>query len=195
MSSHPHAALVTLDEYLAAEEAAEFRSEFIDGEVVAMVGGTLEHGVIVHNVERVLGNQVLGRCRVVSQGTHVRVLRTERVFYPDVAVFCSEPQRERRVRDLLLNPSVIVEVLSPGTADYDRGTKWANYRQIPSLQDYLLVSQDEPRVERYTRQGDDGFWLFRETTGLEATLQIESIEAELHLRDVYYGVQLAGDAG
>lgn len=194
MATQPQTATVTLDEYLAAEETAEFRSEFIDGVVVAMVGGTLEHGVIAQNIGSVLHAKLRGGpCRVVSQGTHVRASLSERVFYPDVAVFCGEPRRERRVRDLLLNPVVIVEVLSPSTADYDRGTKWENYRRIPSLQDYLLVAQDEPLVERYTRQGD-GFWLFSETTGFDASIRLESIGVDLALRDAYDGVDLA-DAG
>lgn len=193
MSSHPHSALVTLDEYLAAEETAEFRSEFIDGEVVAMVGGTLYHGIITQNVSSLLWQSLRGRpCGVVSQGTHVRVERSERVFYPDVAVFCGEPKRERRVRDLMLNPTVLVEVLSPSTADYDHNKKWASYRQIASLQEYLLVSQEEPRIEKYLRQGE-GFWLFSETVGLEASVRLESISVDLSLRDVYDRVSFTED--
>lgn len=184
----PDPAPVSLDEYLAAEEVAEVRSEYIDGVVRAMVGGTLDHGLIVHNVGRQLGNKLHGGpCRVVSQGTHVRIERTERVFYPDVVVFCGEVKRERRVRDLLLNPSVLVEVLSPSTASYDRATKWENYRRIPSLQDYLLISQDQPRVERYTRH-PDGMWLFSETLGLDATIRLDSIGVELAMREIYEGV-------
>lgn|GEM_PF-328298 len=188
----PEPGRISLDEYLDAEETAEFRSEFIDGVVRAMVGGTLDHGLIVQNVAFQFGSQLRGGpCRVVSQGTHVRVERTERVFYPDVAVFCGEVKRERRIRDLTLNPSVLVEVLSPSTMNYDCGFKWESYRRIPSLRDYLLISQDEPRVERYSRHAD-GMWLFSETIGLDATIQLESIGAEFALRDVYEGTLLDG---
>jgi Uma2 family endonuclease len=188
----PEPAPVSLDEYLAAEEVAEFRSEYIDGVVRAMVGGTLEHGLIAQNVASEFKNGLRGGpCHVVSQGTHVRIERTERVFYPDVAVFCGEVKRERRIRDLLLNPSVLVEVLSPSTANYDRGTKWENCRRIPSLQDYLLISQNEPRVERYTRH-PDGMWLFSETTGLDATIRLDTIGVELAMRNIYEGVPVSG---
>ncbi len=189
-NAHPGSARISLDEYLDAEETAEFRSEFIDGVARAMVGGSLDHGVIVQNVGSELRDRLRrGPCRVVSQGTHVRVERTERVFYPDVAVFCGEVKRERRVRDLMLNPTVLVEVLSPSTKSYDRSFKWENYRRIPSLRDYLLVSQNEPRVERYTRH-PDGMWLFSETTGWDATIHLESIGVELALRDIYEGTSL-----
>jgi Uma2 family endonuclease len=181
---------ISLDEYLIAEDTAEVRGEFVDGVVISMVGGTLDHGVIVQNVGAEFRDRLRGGpCRAVSQGTHVRLERTERVFYPDVAVFCGEVKRERRVRDLMLNPSVLVEVLSPSTANYDRGFKWENYRRIPSLLDYLLISQNEPRVERYTRHAD-GMWLFSETRGLDATVHLESIGVELALRDVYEGTSL-----
>jgi Uma2 family endonuclease len=192
MATHPQTATVSLDDYLAAEEAAEFRSEYVDGEVVAMVGGTLEHGIIVGNLHGLLYARLEGGpCRVVSQGTHVKAAQGERVFYPDVAVFCGTPRREKRVRDLLLDPTLLVEVLSPSTAGYDHDTKWESYRRIASLQDYLLVSQDRPRVERYTRQGD-GFWLFSEVEGLAGELRLDSLNVTLPLSRIYDGV-LPGD--
>ncbi|HEX2094077.1 MAG TPA: Uma2 family endonuclease [Longimicrobiaceae bacterium] len=110
--------------------------------------------------------------------------RTRDYVYPDVTVVCGGPQLEDEHFDTLLNPTLIVEVLAPSTAGYDRGEKWEMYRRIPSLKDYLLVSQTEPRVERYTRQGE-GLWLFSETNGLDSILQIDSIGCTLALRDVY----------
>jgi Uma2 family endonuclease len=191
-NSHAEPPRISLDEYLLAEETAEIRGEFVDGVVISMTGGTLDHGVIVQNVGSELRDRLRrGPCRVVSQTTHVRIERTERIFYPDVVVYCGAVQRERRVRDLLLNPTVLVEVLSPSTASYDRGFKWENYRRIPSLRDYLLVSQDEPRVERYTRH-EDGMWLFSETVGLDATIHLESIGVDLALRDIYEDTLLDG---
>lgn len=193
-NAQPDPSRMSLDEYLAAEEVAEGRGEYIDGVVRAMVGSTLDHGLIVQNVGSELRDRLRrGPCRVVSQGTHVRIERTDRVFYPDVAVFCGEVKRERRVRDLMLNPTVLVEVLSPSTESYDHTTKWENYRRIPSLREFLLISQDEPLVERYARH-DDGMWRFDKTTGLDAAIRLESIGVELELRDIYEGT-LEGDAG
>jgi Uma2 family endonuclease len=193
MATQPHTAIVLLDDYLAAEDVAEVRSEYVDGEVVAMVGGSLEHGTIVHNLDGILYTQLRGGpCRTVSQGTHVRIERTDRVFYPDIAVYCGEPKREKRVRDLLLNPTVIMEVLSPSTEGYDRGRKWDSYRQIPTLQEYLLVSQEEPRVQHYIRHGE-GLWLFSDALGLEMDVRLDSIGVRLLLAEVYEGVFTADD--
>lgn len=191
--AQPDPERMSLDEYLAAEEVAEGRSEFIDGVVRAMVGGTLDHGLIVQNVGSELRDRLRGGpCRVVSQGTHVRIERKDRIFYPDVAVFRGEVKRERRVRDLMLNPTVLVEVLSPSTERYDRNTKWEDYRRIPSLREFLLISQDEPLVERYTRHAD-GMWRFDKTTGLDAVIRLESVGVELALRDVYEGTLVEED--
>ncbi|HEU0055182.1 MAG TPA: Uma2 family endonuclease, partial [Longimicrobium sp.] len=126
-------------------------------------------------------------CRVHSQGTYLKVERTQNLFLPDVMVYCGEKKFERRGVDLLLNPVVVIEVLSNSTADYDHGTKWENYRQISSLQDYLLVFQDEPLVERYSRHGE-GFWLFSETAGLDASVGLDSIGTEISLAEIYRDV-------
>jgi Uma2 family endonuclease len=192
-NAQPDPTRMSLDEYLNAEEVAEGRSEFIDGVVRAMVGSTLDHGLIVQNVGSELRDRLRGGpCRVVSQGTHVRIERKDRIFYPDVVVFCGEVKRERRVRDLMLNPTVLVEVLSPSTESYDRTTKWENYRRIPSLREFLLISQDEPLVERYTRHGD-GMWRFEKSIGLDAAIRLESIGVEVALRDVYEGTLVEED--
>jgi len=190
----PDPAPISLDEYLAAEETAEFPSEYVDGEVVAMTTPSVNHGLIVQKFANALSARLgNGRCEVVSQGTRVLVRRTDNAFLPDIVVFCGAPEVERRRGELLLNPTVLVEVLSPSTADYDHGTKWENYRRIPSLHDYLLVSQDEPRVERYTRHAE-GMWMFSEVSGWDAVVRLESIAAEVALRDVYARVLSSADA-
>jgi Uma2 family endonuclease len=194
MSTHARAIPVSLDEYLSAAESSESRSEYVDGQVVAMGGSTMEHGSIVQSIGSVLYAKLTGGpCKVHSQGTFIKVERTQNVFLPDVVVFCGDKKIERGGVDMLLNPVVLVEVLSPSTADYDHGKKWADYRQISSLQDYVLVYQDEPRVERYTRHGE-GFWLFSETTGLEGSIRLDSIGAELALSEVYRDVLPGGSA-
>jgi Uma2 family endonuclease len=120
----------------------------------------------------------------------VKVDRADNTFLPDVAVYCGAPEIERASIDLLLNPSVLMEVLSPSTADYDHGKKWANYRRLASLQEYVLVSQDVPRLERYVRQG--GFWLFSDVEGLDAEVALGTIGVTLRLSEIYEGV-LAAD--
>ncbi|HEV2147185.1 MAG TPA: Uma2 family endonuclease [Longimicrobiaceae bacterium] len=176
---------VSPEEYLVRERAAKYKSEYVAGEVRAMAGASRAHVLISANLVRELGSQLRGRpCETYGTDIRVRVSRTRDYVYPDVTVVCGEPQMEDEHFDTLLNPTLIVEVLSPSTAGYDRGQKWEMYRRIPSLQDYLLVSQGEPRVERYTRQAE-GLWLFGETSGQDEVLHLDSIGCTLALRDVY----------
>jgi Uma2 family endonuclease len=188
MATQPQTATVTLDDFLAAFETGEERAEFVDGQIVPVAGTSVKHGRLVARILAVFETRFAGGPCGALTGTYVRARLGDNVFLPDVGVFCGEAQMDKlRGVDLLLNPVVLVEVLSHSTADYDHGKKWENYRRIPSLQDYLLVSQDAPLVERYTRQGD-GFWLFSETTGLDASIHLESIGVDLALRAVYGGL-------
>src|SRR5688572_27374319 len=148
MATHPQTAIVTLDDFIAAAETTDERLEFVDGQIVAMSAPSLEHGLIAENIAYSLRTRLrTGGCRVLSQGTLVAADGSDDTFVPDVAVFCGTAQR-RKVRgaDVLGNPIVLVEVLSPSTADYDHGRKWLSYRGIGSLQHYLLVAQDKARV-------------------------------------------------
>lgn len=189
MATHPRTATITLDDFIAAAEVTDERLEFVDGQIVAMAGASLEHGLISQKIAFSLGLQLRGRaCSVVSQGTLVAAPGSDDSYLPDVAVFCGEPQRERiRGTDLLRNPVVLVEVLSHSTADYDHGRKWFSYRQIPALQDYLLVAQDQPRVERYTRHGEH-FWHYNETLGVTGEVRLESLNVSLSMAEIYEGV-------
>jgi Uma2 family endonuclease len=191
MATNPQTAIVTLDDFLAGLELSEERSEFVDGRVVALGAASFAHNLIVSNVFGTLFSDLRGKpCRVVSQGMLVKPSRSENAFLPDVAVFCGEAELEPRSLELLLNPVVLVEVLSPSTADYDHGKKWENYRRLSSLRDYLLVSQDQARVEWYSRQGE-AFWLFSEVDGLKAEVRLESIGVSLRLAEIYEGVLTA----
>lgn len=173
------------EEYLVRERAAEYRSEYLAGEVRAMTGASRKHNRIAMNLGALLHGQLRGGpCEPFMSDMRVKVERTGAYFYPDVVVACSGSRLEDEHQDTLLNPVLIVEVLSPSTADYDHGVKWEMYRRLPSLQDYLLVSQGEPRVERYARQAE-GLWLFSEASGLDEVLQLDSIGCTLALRDVY----------
>lgn len=195
MATHPQTATVSLDDFIAALEASETGLEFVDGQIVALAGTSLEHSLITQRIATSFANQLQDRpCEVVSQSTLVRAQLGDNTFQPDVLVYCGSPQRERvRGVDLVLNPTLLVEVLSSSTEDYDHGKKWENYRRIPSLQDYLLVSQTEQRVERYSRHGD-GFWLFSETMGPEEEIRIETLGVTLRLGDIYGGVLPTGGA-
>ena len=186
--------LVSPEEYLAREREAEERSEYWEGEIFTMSGASPRHGAIVVNLAVSLHGQLRGSpCSVLVTNMRVKAARTSAYFYPDVVVTCGGSQLEDQHQDTLLNPTLIIEVLSPSTADYDHGRKWEHYRRIASLQDYLLIAQDQPRVERYTRQGDLA-WLFSETVELEDVIHLDSIGCTLALRDIYENV-LPSEAG
>jgi len=187
--------LLTEAEYLARERAAEFRSEFLRGEVFAMAGAKYHHNRVKANTEYRLANQLEGGpCFVLSSDQRVKVPRTGLYTYPDIVVVCVQPQFEDSVHDTLLNPRVIFEVLSESTEAYDRGAKFGHYRQLASLEEYVLVSQDRPLVERYLRQSD-GTWVLTAVSGLEGTLSLASVEARLALADLYAGVELTESPG
>lgn len=185
MSSHPQPAWLSPEQYLAAERRGEGRHEYLAGEIHAMTGASRKHGLIVTNLARILSGELLDApCEVYVSDMRVRVSPTNSYVYPDVVAVCTEPRFEDEHVDTLINPTVIVEVLSPSTEDYDHGKKWMLYQQISSLRDYLLVAQDRVQVEQYTRQ-DDGAWLYRVTTDPAAVLELPSIRCLVEIRGVY----------
>jgi Uma2 family endonuclease len=184
MASVPNYYL-TPDEYLAQERKAEFKSEYLDGVVYALAGASTRHNLITANIIITLGGQLKGRpCRVYPSDLKVRVPNSNRFFYPDVSVVCGDDKFADDQRDVILNPTLLVEVSSETTTAFDHGKKFLSYQQITSLQEYLLVSQDEFLVEGYARQGNET-WLYTKTTGLEGSLTLSSIECSLALADVY----------
>ena len=181
--------LLSPQEYLARERRAEWRSEFYRGEMFAMAGASWEHTLIKDNLAGEARNRLKGGpCHVVTSDLRVKVSATGLYTYPDVVIVCDEPQFEDQVQDTLLNPRVIVEVLSDSTEKYDRGTKFAHYRQLPSVQEYVLVAQDRPLVERYVRQADDT-WVLTAFNELTETFDFGSIAAPIPLAEIYRGVQ------
>lgn len=173
------------EEYLAIERKAEFKSEYVDGVAYAMAGGSERHNLVAANLIITIGVQLRNRpCRVYPSDLKVGIPNSKRFFYPDVSVVCGETQFADDERDIILNPILIVEVLSDSTAAYDRGKKFLSYQQINSLQEYLLVSQDEFLLEDYVRQGNDT-WLYTKVMGLDGSLLSPSIECELALKDIY----------
>jgi Uma2 family endonuclease len=186
--------LHTAVEYLVSERASGERHEYLDGRIYAMAGESEEHGIVCVNLVGELRNQLRASpCQVFTNNMKVRSgpvpphgHLTKGLFsYPDVLVVCGERQYHDQFRDVLLNPTVIVEVLSPATEAFDRGQKFFRYRTwLESLTDYLLVSQTEPFIDHYSRQMDEG-WLLSTVTGLDGLLNISSVDCTLRLSDIY----------
>jgi Uma2 family endonuclease len=181
---------LTPEEYLALERKAEIRSEYLDGDMVAMSGGTREHNLIVGNIVRELGNQLKGRpCEVYPSDMRVKVSASGLYTYPDVTVVCGDPQFEDSRRDTLLNAVLIVEVLSESTESHDRGAKFAHYRKLPSVIEYVLVSQRDYNIEQYARQ-PSGPWLRSEVRGLTGKLDLPSIQCSIELAEIYARIEI-----
>jgi Uma2 family endonuclease len=184
----------TVDEYLALERSADERHEYLDGEIYAMAGESGAHGDITVNMVITLGNQLKGKpCRARTKDTKVRSgplqmprQNTSGLFcYPDIVVVCGEPEYHDAHTDVILNPTAIVEVLSPNTEAFDRGEKFNRYQTWnPTLKDYLLVSQDQPQIEHFSRQ-NDGSWSYLRVVGLDGRVAIASIECTLNMAEVY----------
>ena len=175
----------TPEEYLSLERTSETKHEFYRGEMFAMAGASRTHVLLCSNLTYCIVGQLRGTdCEVYTNDMRVQVDPTGLYTYPDLVVTCAKPRFADDQSDTLLNPQVLIEVLSPATEGYDRGKKFEHYRQLASLQEYLLVAQDEPHVDRFLRR-DDGRWLLDDSQGLEAVLTLESIEATLPLAEVY----------
>lgn len=184
----------TPQEYLERERLAETKSEYRYGQIVAMSGASRRHNLIALNLGRELSLQLRGgSCETYVADMRVKVSPTGLYTYPDVVVACGEIRFEDSHIDTLLNPVVLVEVLSSSTEAYDRGEKFGHYRRLDSLREYVLVSQDQMRVERYARQGDD--WERTELSGPDDVLTIEAIGCTIRLADVYERVAFPRDAG
>ena len=189
----PKSTYVTEEDYLAFEQDSETKHEYVAGEIFAMTGVSREHSLINHNVARVLGNQLVDRpCEIHQSDIRLRVQSIGAYRYPDIAIVCGEPEFIPPRPESLLNPTLLIEILSESTASVDRGEKLAEYRRIPTLQEYLLISQDAPRIERYLKQ-DAHNWLYTELTGLDQQLALPSIDCVLHFSDVFHRIDFQSD--
>lgn len=174
----------TAEEYLAFERASDEKHEFIDGNIYLMTGASREHNLVVFNLATILGNQLRERtCEAYINDMRVRVQGRD-YAYPDLVVVCDPPEFEDPHIDTLLNPTLLIEVLSPSTEQYDRGKKFESYRALKSLREYGLIAQDRPHIERYVRQAA-GMWMLSEVNGLDASLELGSISCTLALTDIY----------
>ncbi|MCW3096661.1 MAG: hypothetical protein JWL77_2279 [Chthonomonadaceae bacterium] len=178
------------DEYLNWEEDQPTKHEYFHGRVYAMTGGSLEHITIIQNLGLSLGNRLKGGgCRVFTSELRVKVDATGLYTYPDAVVVCGEMQLDRRTKSVtLLNPTLIIEVLSASTEAYDRGDKFAHFRTLPSLTDYILISTTSAQVEHFQRQ-PDGDWLLTVRSGLETTLTLKTLGIELPFAEIYEFVE------
>ncbi len=177
--------IFTSEEYLVIERKAEYRSEYLEGEMVAMAGASKKHNLIVANLIRVLGNQLLERnCSVFPSDMRVKIEALGNYVYPDIVVACSDEEFEDNENDTLLNPVVIIEVLSDKTEAYDRGKKFEFYQTIPSLVEYILVSQKSYRIEQFIRQ-NERIWTYADFHRVNEKMSLSSIQCELMVQDVY----------
>jgi Uma2 family endonuclease len=185
--------LLSPEEYLTIERAAEYKSEYFAGEIFAMAGGSPSHNLIASNVIRELGTQLKRRpCKVYSSDQRVKVAATGLYTYPDVMVVCGKEQFDDEIKDTLLNPTLLVEVLSESTEAYNRGKKFEHYRRIPSFREYLLIAQDRCRVEQYVKQ-DDGRWLFSEVSDRQSVIKLPSLNCELAVAEIYDKVEFESE--
>ena len=184
MSSAAKRTFITPEGYLARERLATYKSEYRDGQIYAMSGASREHNLIAVNLVRVLGNQLLEKpCELYANDMRVRVGQDASYNYPDIAIVCGGPRFLERDVDTLLNPTALIEILSPSTEGFDRGGKFVGYRQLESLREYVLVSQDRILVERFSLRA--GEWVLAEWGDPEGILRLESIDCSASLREIY----------
>ena len=181
----------TPEEYLARERVAATKSEFFDGRIYAMSGASRSHVRVTRNLIAALHAQLRGRpCELFPSDLKLRVSQTGLYTYPDATVVCGEAQFADDAFDVLLNPTLVIEVLSPSTESYDRGRKFEHYMRLPSLREYVLIAQDRMRVERFTRAADGRDWVLSVAEGTDATVELPSIGCALRLADLYERVEL-----
>ena len=188
MLVQPQSQTYTLDQYRALEETAEFRSEYHDRRIVPMIGGTIDHNRIVRNLVRILDTAIRQEpYEVFTSDLRLWIPQYRKGTYPDVMVIADRPVFNDNRIDEVLNPCLIVEVLSKSTQGYDRGDKFLYYRSIPEFREYLLVSQSEYFIEHYQKTGERQ-WLLQEYRGNKAEITLKSVGVSLAVKDMYEGV-------
>ena len=175
----------TKEEYLVLEEQEIYKSEYVDGEIFAMAGGSIQHSMICFNVIRRIGDMIAPKdCVGLESNVKVEIQRGRQYFYPDLMVICGKIDFAEKRTDTITNPMLIVEVLSPATEAFDRNKKFTAYRTLPALREYVLVYQDEPQIEAFYKQ-DEKTWRYTVARGLDESIRLLSLECDLALRDVY----------
>jgi Uma2 family endonuclease len=184
---------ITIKEYLETERAAVTKHEYYRGETFAMSGARRNHNEIQSNMIGEVRNHLKDKgCRVYGSDFRVHIPSNTLFTYPDVVIVCGEPQMLDDDFDTLLNPTVLIEILSPSTQSYDRGDKFNLYRSIASLQHYILIASESVGIEQYSRQ-KNGQWLLQETISIESALEIQTIEVSIPLSEIYAGVDFKNE--
>jgi Uma2 family endonuclease len=183
----------TPEQYLEIDEAAEFKREYYRGEMFAMSGATYAHNVITANTVHQIMNQLAKRpCSVCPSDMRVHTPRTGLYTYPDAVVICGEPKFLDQRETTLLNPTIIIEVLSPSTEAYDRGRKFEHYKSVDSVREYLLIDSERISVTLYRRKSESE-WLLITENSLDGTVALESVDCRLALRDLYEKVEFPAE--
>lgn len=179
----------TREEYLALEEQAEYKSEYYDGKIFAMAGGSRNHSVICLNLNWGIREAIANKdCVGFDSNMKLDIPRAKQFYYPDLMVGCGNVEFLENRSDIITNPVLVIEVLSSSTESFDRGKKFAYYRTVPSIREYVLVSQTEPMVEAFYKQ-DEKVWQYTVAKGLEETIIFQTLQAELMLKDIYQKVE------
>ncbi len=182
---------LTPEQYLEIERKAEYKSEYLNGQMFAMAGASIRHAQLITNINANLWIQLRGReCFVFTTDLRLQIKASGLYTYPDLMVVCGQPRHPAGADDIIENPKLIVEVLSDSTKNYDRGEKFRHYRTIPEFSEYLIVAQDSVRVERHVRQADNS-WLFRDFTMPAERIELSSIGCSLDTDAIYEGVATA----
>ena len=180
---------ITPEEYLEIERNSQFKSDYYNGEMFGLAGASYAHNKITRNISKFIGNQLTdGSCEEFQSDLKVKELESNLFTYPDIVVVCGEPEFYDEEKDVITNPTLIIEVLSKSTENYDRGFKFELYRRIKSLKDYFLVSQEKISIEYYSRNPDES-WTLKEFHDLKQTINIESIKCSLSLKEVYHKIK------
>ena len=184
----PKKTYYTREEYLALEEKAEYKSEYYDGEIFAMAGGSRNHSVICLNLNWGIREAVSHKdCVGFDSNMKLDIPKANNFVYPDLMVICGDIEFVEDRTDIVANPVLVIEVLSPATESFDRGKKFEYYRTLPSLQEYVLVSQTEPIVEAFYKQNEK-FWQYTVVKGLEEKISFQTLQGEIALKDIYQKV-------
>ena len=189
MTAVPKPRRLTVAEYFAIEEKAERKSEFHDGEMFLMAGGSREHNILTRNLSRLLFYKLEGsQCQIFISDQRVKVDQTGRYVYPDLLIVCGQAEYAPENRDTIINPRVVIEVLSEPTEKYDRTIKFRYYKNMPSVVENVLVAQDSPLVERFCRLPDN-VWTHADFVGLDSAISLVAVPITLPLADIYRGVE------
>ncbi len=190
MTAQPRPYL-TETEYLERERVSTIKHEYYAGEIFAMSGASEAHNLIASSVNASIYAQIRGRgCRIYPSDMRIKIVKTGLYTYPDITIVCGTPEfTDMTKRDTLLNPTIIIEILSPSTERYDRGVKFQNYRTIGTLKEYILIAQNKHHIERYTRY-EENTWILTEAVGIDSIITLDSIQCVLSLADAYELVDL-----